>query len=178
LVWGDLQRFLQDPGDVLTVLPANLTAQQASTKDSDRRRDQFCRLLSEKKDERDKVVALFRRGRIDEAALDIQLDEIQADEIALTKQQDELATTNQTANEMMNRLGDAEDLLRELRARLDGEVNWDVKRQLAEVLVAGIQIETLEVERQRNAVITIRYKFEPLSPTCTGTPAVINCYRV
>ena len=68
-------------------------------------------LLEQKSGERDRVLALFRRGRIDDATLDKQLDEINAETIALTTEID--ATTRAlSSGDQQAQLNSAEALLK------------------------------------------------------------------
>ena len=52
-----------------------------------------------------------------------------------------------------------ETLLERLRARLDEGLSWELKRQLIEVLVDSITVDTIETGTKREAVINVRYKF-------------------
>jgi hypothetical protein len=61
-------------------------------------------------------VGLYRRGRLTETDLDVQMDNIAS----------------------------AQALLANLRQRLDEPVSWEQKRRLIEVLVAGIWVDTVE----------------------------------
>ena len=82
------------------------------------------------------MLGLFRKGRIDEAALDSQLDEIEAEERSLRARL-EMANKSSRAQEM-EALATVEALLNRLREKLDEGVSWELKRQLVEVLVDGI----------------------------------------
>jgi hypothetical protein len=51
---------------------------------------------------------------------------------------------------------------------MDAGVTWELKRQLVEVLVDGITVDTIESGTRRQAVINVRYKFVSSLDTCTG----------
>jgi hypothetical protein len=51
----------------------------------------------------------------------------------------------------------AEALLAKLRKRLDGPVSWEIKRQLVEILVANIRVDTTESWGVKQAGITVNY---------------------
>jgi hypothetical protein len=74
-------------------------------------------------------------------------------------------------------------MLEKLREKLDAGVTWELKRQLVEVLVDGITVDTTDTGTSREAVVNVRYRFVSSLHTCTDTPAGFNCtfdrvYRV
>ena len=68
-------------------------------------------------------------------------------------------------------LASVEALLDRLREKLNAGVSWELKRQLVEVLVDGITVDTIESGARREAVITVRYKFVSSVDTCTDRRA-------
>src|SRR3954453_3114137 len=69
----------------------------------------------------------------------------------------------------------ADGLLQSLRDRLEQGISWELKRELIEVLVEGAEVDTVETEHGRAAVVNVRYRFSPFSSDCTGTRAGFNC---
>jgi hypothetical protein len=59
-------------------------------------------------------------------------------------------------------LRDAEALLRTLNARLDEPLTFALRRELVELLVESIQIDTIPEDGKRKLIATIRYRFAPL----------------
>ncbi len=89
-VWSDVESFLRDPGPVLQQLHDRL---EADAKGSEQVRSQVTRLeglLAQKAIERSRVLGLFRRGRLTDADLDTQMDEIGKEETALQEHLGEL----------------------------------------------------------------------------------------
>jgi hypothetical protein len=119
------------------------------------------------------VLGLFRKGRIDEAALDCQLDEIVAEEESLRIRL-AAARAPEPAQEAAA-LASLPAMLEKLREKLDEGVTWELKRQLAEVLVDGITIDTVGTGTGREAVINVRYKFVSSVDSCTGTRVGFKC---
>src|SRR3954447_5646856 len=62
----------------------------------------------------------------------------------------------------------ADGLLQRLRARLEQGISWELKRELVETLVEGAEIDTVETESGREAVVNVRYRFNPFSSDHTG----------
>ncbi len=172
LVWSDVERFLVNPGEVLELLMAKLSGHDPEPRNLARQPEQIAQLLSEKREERNRVLALYRRGRIDEASLETQLSEIKAEEDALERQRIESLQAKEQAGSVQVFIHSADDLLQRLRARLEQGISWDLKRELVETLVDGIEIETLE---NREAVVNVRYRFATVSLNCTDTRASFNC---
>ena len=82
MIWNDIEDFLRHPGAVAEILRQKMSAStKERTPEFDRRSLQIA--LETKAEERSRVLGLFRKGRIDETALDVQLDEIAAEEASL-----------------------------------------------------------------------------------------------
>jgi site-specific DNA recombinase len=163
-VWNDIEQFLRNPGDVAENLRKKITARAAKrTPDFDKKSLEIA--LETKAAERARVVGLFRKGRIDEPALDSQLDEIETEERSL-RARINAAKRFEPAKELAA-LATVEALLKTLCSKLDQGVTWELKRQLVEVLVDGITIDTIESAGKREAVINVRYKFVSSVDTCT-----------
>ena len=148
-VWADVETFLRNPEPVLQQLHAKL---EADSKGSGQIRKQIERLeglLAQKAAERSRVVGLFRRGRLNDADLDRQMDEIGKEGTALEAQMDELRGKITGADSINATVRCAQTLLAELRKRLDEPVSWEQKRRLIEVLVSGIRVETVRIVRRQ-----------------------------
>lgn len=170
-VWADIDRFLHHPGDVLDQLSAQLSASTGAADQQHAEVAEFERALTGKAAERDKVIGLFRRGRIDSSSLDRQLDDIQHEEDDLRAKIERLTTRARAEGEAQDKLRSAEDLLRELRARIEEPPTWALKRQLVETLVKEIRVATVEEGGQKRATATVTYLFSPTT-TRTDAPAV------
>jgi site-specific DNA recombinase len=164
-VWSDVEAFLRNPEPILAQLHTRL---ESDAQGSDQTRKQITRLeglLSQKATERSRVVALYRRGRLTDADLDSQMEEVRREEAALEAQLAELRGRIAGADSIGQNITSAEALLAKLRKRLDEPVSWEMKRKLVEVLVAGVCVGTFEEGGVRQSKITVNYKFsEPDSP--------------
>ena len=67
-------------------------------------------------------------------------------------------------------------LLEKLREKLDVGVTWELKRQLVEVLVDGMTIDTVGTGAARQAIVRVRYKFVSSLHACTGHPCVFQLH--
>jgi len=177
-VWSDVETFLRNPEPVLQQLHAKL---EAEAQGSGQFRKQVTRregLLPRKVAERSRVVGLFRRGRLTDADLDAQMDEIGKEETALETQIDELRGKIGGADSIGETVSSAQALLAELRKRLDAPVAWEQKRRLIEVLVAGIRVDTVEECGVRQTRTTVTYRFsQPGQPMPLVLPQSYNTGR-
>ena len=159
-IWQDIEKFLRHPGVVL-----DLVAEQMNLRgdEAELLRAQIARLqqsLQAKNREKDAVVTLFRRGRIDERSLDAQLDQIQQEEGDLQQQIAHLQGLLQNAHSVEATLRSTEELLQSLRHRLEEPLTWELKRQLIEALIERILVNTVEAEQgKKEASITVIYRF-------------------
>src|SRR5262249_57873888 len=115
-VWADVETFLRNPEPVLGQLQARL---ESDAKGSDHIRRQIAQiegLLAEKALERSRIVALYRRGRLSDAELESQIDEIGKEETALRTQLAELSSRIAGADSIGDTISSAQDLLQRLRA--------------------------------------------------------------
>jgi site-specific DNA recombinase len=173
-VWSDIETFLRNPGPVLKQLHSRL---ELDVKGTEKTRQQITRLeglLAKKAEERSRVVGLFRRGRLDDKALDEQMDEIGKEETALELQLEELRGKVTSTESIAATVSSAEALLAKLRKRLDGPVSWEMKRTLVEILISSIRVATTESWGVRQTEITVNYRFA--QPDTTMPVVVTQLY--
>jgi site-specific DNA recombinase len=178
-VWSDVEAFLRNPEPVLKQLQTRL---ESDAKGSDQTRKQVARLeglLAQKATERSRVVGLYRRGRLTDADLDAQMDEIGKEETALEAQIAELGGRISGADSVGANVCSAQALLAKLRKRLDGPISWGLKRRLIEVLIAGVRVDTVETCGVKQAEITVTYRFsQPDQPMPLVLPQSYSTGRV
>ena len=165
-IWSDIEQFLRNPGEVGEILRQKISARRDDrAPEFDRRSLEVA--LKTKAEERARVLGLFRKGRIDEVALDAQLDEIVAEEESLRTRL--AAARSPEPEQEAAALASVPAMLEALREKLDAGVTWELKRQVVEVLVDGITVDTVEAGTRRQAIVNVRYKFVSSVDTCTDT---------
>src|SRR5260370_25885931 len=116
-IWHDVEDFLRNPGPAL----AQLAEQMGNvTTTAERVQGDLARWqqqLGTKQGEKDSVIALYRRGRIDAGELDRQLDQVQVEEADLRARVDALQQQLRDGQSARERLTSAEAMLRRLRTR-------------------------------------------------------------
>jgi transcriptional regulator with XRE-family HTH domain len=154
-----VRKFLLNPGSLLKDIQSRLEGDAESGPSVEVQLNRLEVLLAEKTEERARVVGLFRRGRIDELALDEQMAEIGSEESVLKTQVEQLRARSTGADSIRKTIGSAETLLKELRSRFDEPVSWEIKRELIEILVASIRVENVECDGVERSKITVMYRF-------------------
>jgi transcriptional regulator with XRE-family HTH domain len=161
---GDIECFLRNPGDVIERLKERLAAQDGDRPRKQKELEGFQARLIEKAAERDRVLGLFRRGRIDDATLDQQLDVIDAESAGLRAEL-EVRARALSAVDQASQLQSAEALLAALRKRLDGPVPPELRCQIVEALVENIQANTVEKWGVQQSELVITYRFSQPAET-------------
>ena len=170
LVWADIESFLRNPGEILERLRERVSMDDDERNRRQKELDCLAAALKEKAAERERVLGLFRRGRIDEATLDRQLDLIDVESSGL-EAEIETATRVLSSGDRTAQLQSAESLLATLRSRLDGQIPPDLRRRIIEILVESIQANTVERWGVQQSEIVITYCFsQPDEPAALVLP--------
>jgi len=166
LIWGDVEAWLRNPGDVLDELDgqADREAQGAIIEAES---ITLARALDALERQRKQATALNIRGRLPDAELDAELDRIEHERLAL---QARVAALEPSQAEIVPQ--EARDLLADVRARLDEGLTDEQRQEIVRLLV-GIVIHT-EVgddgKKTARAVVTYRFPAPPAGvSTCTAT---------
>jgi site-specific DNA recombinase len=172
LVWRDIEGFIRNPGPVLDQLEKRMKGLGGSPKSHKEDLAETTKVMRAKSAERDRVLALYRRGRIDDRTLDKQMDEIGAEEKALQERVRQLTAEAEGTRTMEAQIQSTGDLLRELNRRLDEPVTWELKRQLVELLVEEVRADTIESDGKPDSRVTVTYRFPTsAAPVTPGTDA-------
>ncbi len=159
-VWNDLETFLRNPGTVLEQLATQMQIQDGEAERLHDGLAKFQRSLQALITEKDTVITLFRRGRIDEFSLDRQLDQIQLEETDIQRDIENVQENLRCVQEKESSLQSAKELLQRLSQRLEEPLTWELRRQLVEVLVEVIRVDTVEDSAGRKqAKVTVTYRF-------------------
>ena len=170
LVWADIEAFLRNPGDVLERLRDRLTLKNEDRQRHEKELASLKERLEQKTSERDRILGLFRRGRIDEATLDQQLDAINTEAVGL-RSGIETAEHALSAEDRAAQLRSAESLLAALRTKLASPITPEMKRRIVEILVERVQADTVERWGVQHSEITIEYRFSrPEEPAALVLP--------
>jgi site-specific DNA recombinase len=165
LVWADIESFLLRPEEILDRLREHLLLQDQERPLRKKELHKLTAQRQQKVAERDRILALFRRGRIDEQVLDQQLDLIQ-NETATLQEQIDSARRALAIPDRAAQLEAAAKLLQDLRLELDEQpISPELQRRLIETLVESMEARTVERWGVPHSEIVIRYRFsQPHEP--------------
>jgi hypothetical protein len=165
LIWQDCRGFILNPEQALAEAQRQLQERLRHRGRIDTERQRLQRALAKQAAERDRVMTLFRRGRATLAEVETHLDAIDREAEALRTKLGALRAQQDLADAFAAQYTDATILLTRLQERLEEvEQTNDVqtKRQVIELLVARISVETTELmPRRKEANLTITYTFVP-----------------
>jgi len=165
VIWADIERFLRNPGAVLTQLEARLNTVTEGSVMLESRLQALKAALAGKDSERTRVIGLFRRGRIDDTALDQQLEEVESERTGLVDQIRLLEADEDHAREAEAELLSAAELLAELNRRVDETMSYELKRQVVEKLIEGVTIRTVGEGADRDTLVSVTYRFSVPDPS-------------
>jgi site-specific DNA recombinase len=161
LVWEDVRRFIENPGEVLERVREQLVSTGA-TEELEKRQAEISRKIAAKQAERDRYVRLYAQGHISESELEIYLADLknQTDNLRLLLGSVKADLSQEREHQELSATTHA--WLVTLRERVE-EIEGDTpaayrkRRQLVKLLVAGITVgrgpESVEVQ--------ITYRFGP-----------------
>jgi site-specific DNA recombinase len=163
LAWGDVRRFLENPGEVLERVREQL-ASADDTEELEQRHNDLSRRFTAKRAEKDRYVHLYAQGHISEPELETYLTDLknQTDNLRLLMgsleaqlsqervRQERTATTHAWLMTLRERIAEVE---------VDTEEAYLARRQLVRLLVEEVTVG----ERREDGTTEIRitYRFGP-----------------
>ncbi len=163
LVWGQIVEFIRHPKSALKKLREELAADKSQAKDLSREIERLEAALAQKDVERQRIMALYRRGTVKLSEAETQLQEIEREEAALREALAALRSEQNSLKASKESFASAKKLLRSLRSAVAGEVPWEKKREIVELLVKEIIVGPHETTGGRWCTeplkITVKYRF-------------------
>ncbi|MDH3604532.1 MAG: recombinase family protein, partial [Candidatus Tectomicrobia bacterium] len=178
MVWNGCHQLISSPEAALEALQQQLDSRLSETSNVQRERERLSQALLVKDQEKERILTVFRRGRINIDELEHHLEAIHREEADLKQRLGALDAQRQVIDAMTDHFRDANALLGRLRDRLlglDGPTDPLTKHQIITQLVSGVRIETDLTVRPKNAHISITYI---LFQTSTAKSSTHEYYRV
>ena len=161
VIWADIEGFLRNPGPALEEAAAGLEETENEAQALAKEVEAAEAALATKEKERSNILALYRRGRIDDATVDQQLTEVESERAGLVAALNDAKDRLRGVESASASLTSAEVLLAELNACLDAPLTFELKRELVETLVEGIRIDIRPENGKREMIATVTYRFAP-----------------
>jgi len=160
-VWDDCAAFLRDPGPALAEAQRQLRARLSDQPKLEAQRERLFAALAEKSAERERVMTLYRRGRMPLDEAEQQIDDVQREAAQLREQLETIRTAEELAEATESQYTDAVAMVAELGATLDQiEQSGDLgaKRTIIERLVRYVSVAPTGdgIARAR-----VTYRFSP-----------------
>ncbi len=164
LVWREVEGFLHAPDSVIAQLRSQLS-ERAVNCGAEKELKELLAKQAAADAERATLYRLFRRGGISEGDLNAQLEELQAEEKALTAGVERLEREVKKARDAETLLTGAKELLQTLKVKIEADDSWTSKRRIVEALVAGVEVESVfdpcaPRGKARQTSLCIAYRFE------------------
>jgi len=173
LIWQDCRAFIRDPEKALAEVSRQLGERRSQSDRGIEEQHRLQQALGEKALERDRIMTLFRRGRIALQDAEMHLDVIERETAELRTALGAIQAQQDLAEAFAAHYQKATTLLEQLRNELEViESTNDIgaKRQVVELLVAGIRVDTVGAGKDKRARITITYTFTPKRALDSTTP--------
>jgi site-specific DNA recombinase len=172
-VWAEVRRFVENPGEAMEDAKRQLRARMAEAGGAEAARKRLLAQLAGKDAERERVLGLFRRGRITSAEAERELDAIAGEAAELREMAEALRTQVALADAHEAYLANAAAMLSRAQGRLaEIEATGDLAamREQVELLVPRIIVETEIVgadrrgrRKQATVRLTLAFRDEPAS---------------
>jgi site-specific DNA recombinase len=164
-VWSDIREFARDPKGILEEAHRELQARQGQVKQMTQDRDRYVRALGEKATERERIMVLFRRGRIALQDAETQLDDIAREEVELRQQMSAFDAQQALLDAYQTHVQSVSSMLTMLQgniAETDKKNDMAKKRDVIEKLVFWIRIHTHTGESpgDKGYHVEIKYKLD------------------
>jgi len=162
LIWDHCRAFIRNPEETLTEARQQLQERLGAVAHFEQEQGMLQHTLGQKAIERDRVLTLFRRGRVSLPEIEGQLEAITREEADIRQQLALLEVQRQTTTVFEGQYLEAYSLLTRLQERVDEieQTNaYEIKRQVIELLVSDVIVESDPTTRQ--GTVNITYHFSP-----------------
>ncbi len=167
VVWSDVSRFLLDPQVLVDELLAESDDAQTRAA-AEAERSTLIAARDAARDRRFRALDIYTRGKIPESDFDAITAEVDRE---LNSLDERLAALEPPKDDPSDAVA-SEDLLSEIRNRLDGGLTQAQRQEIVQLLVRRITVHTTLPKQGRKQVrIVIDYRFPGAAKTGTGTPA-------
>jgi chromosome segregation ATPase len=173
LVWSDVRRFLEDPGEVLERLREHQHGAADDAGELEARRKELAKRLATKQAEKDRYVRAYAQGHISEEELDAYLAELKKQignlrvllnsiEVELSERRERKSLTDTTQAWLLS-LGRRLEEIEE-----DTPEGFEKRKQLVGLLVAEVTVGKKPEDGRTEVRITYRFGPPPASGSASS----------
>lgn len=157
-VWSDIEGFARDPLPVIEELVTNLRERDQEQLSLAEEQARVHSTSTVKSEERERIITLYRRGRISEEETDRELSRLELELTSLSGERDRLFARQLRAQEIQNNLVNVDSLL--VRLASEVKVAEEARRvEIVRALVSEITVNARNEGGRRVAHLDIVYNF-------------------
>ena len=165
-VWSDVSRFLTNPNDLVDELLAE-SNDAASHAVSQAERDSLLANRSLVQERRTRAIDLYTRGKLSDDEFDVIAADVERELNTLDERLAVLEPDDDSLDDAVS-----EDVLSEIRERLEADLSDAERREIVQLLVRRITVHTTLTDRGRKQVrVVIDYRFPRVGEARTGIAA-------
>lgn len=159
-VWKHCVQFVRNPGTVLEELRRLLNTQSDPDTDYEAEREKLAAAIRGKAAERERVIGLFRRGKITVEEAERELDRVRNEILQLERERDDLSKRQRSSQDNEARLLSIGVLMERIAERVD-TADSEMKREIVLALVERITASfVIDAETgKRLPFVKIRFAF-------------------
>ncbi|WP_422393093.1 hypothetical protein MTBGP_11130 [Moorella thermoacetica] len=171
LVWQTCVDFINHPGEAMKELAATMEERKSQKAALEAEKEFFLKAAKEKDNEKDSILDLYRKKIIGSLDVEKQLQKIAQEKAELEQRVRDLERQIEAEDGLAHQFRTAEELLADLRAKLQGDPSFEVRREIVKALVREIIIDTKPGDNGRpQASIFVRYSFSGSLSYSNGIP--------
>ncbi len=165
VVWRECRRFIMNPGEALDEARRKLRRRMADSTRFDAERRVTLQELAEKETERERILTMYRKGKIDETEAEAQLDAIAKEAGQLRERLESMRAQAALIDASEAFLTESTAMLAHLRGELteiDAANDLTRKRAVIEAYVRQITVETRRIgPRKLEADVRVCLRLQP-----------------
>lgn len=159
-VWQACVDFIQNPGDAIKELAASMEERKSQKAALTAELEMVKKAAQEKEVEKQSILDLYRKRIIGSVDVEQQLQQIGREKAALDQRARDLERQIEAEEGLAQQFDTAEELLADLKAKLEANPPFEVRREIVRALVKEIIIDTKPGDNGRpRAIVTARYTF-------------------
>ena len=159
LVWKEIEKALLNADVTLEKLNENYFNQEKRSAVLEAERALVEKSIISKSVEKEKMLDLDRRQLISITDLENQLAKIASEESSLDAHLKELRASAREQEQVEKKLNNAEELIEDLQNVLRNPLTWEVKRQVVELLVWEVKVNTITQDNKKENRIILTFAF-------------------
>ncbi|GIO36263.1 serine recombinase [Paenibacillus antibioticophila] len=176
VVWNECVNFILNPGDAIKELQNEMGNKRSQKEEYEKEIHLASKSIEEKEIGRQNILSLYRQKLITASDVEKQLQEIMDETINLEKR---IKHLNQMIDEdrlVTTHFDSAEKLLLDFRSKIEGDLSFEIRRQIVKTLVKEIIVHTVLPPdgnpKKKKADIKVKFNFErPQDNSRTGARA-------